>query len=305
VVCRPLANVSRLKDAAGLLLALVAGTFAAPWARAGCADHLFPFVPNARTDAKSACASPCCADEPASNPPPRSWRDPYRYVDYALYATFGSVQRLQRLEAIEMLTAIASGSQMGPGEGWFHAGQSRYDWKWLVDRYGVNDKGGITRKAFTGPAELFDRLDRNRDGVLTEDDFDWSERSPFLREVGTARMVFGRIDRDSNGRISREEWEAFFKKAAKGKEHLTPDDLREALFPPAPPRDQRGRNDGPSPLVLMRGLFTGEIGSMHEGPALSQMAPDFTLKTEDGKQAITLSQLRGKKPVVLIFGSFT
>jgi hypothetical protein len=250
----------------------------------------------------AACASPCRADDPKLEPLPRSWRDPYRYVDYALDATIGSVQRLQRLEAIEMLTAIATGSQMGPGEGWFHAGQSRYDWKWLADRYGVNDKGVITRKAFTGPAELFDRLDRNRDGILTEDDFDWSERSPFLRELGTARMVFSRIDRDSNGRISREEWEAFFKKAANGKEHLTPDDLREALYPPSPPRD---RNVGPSPWVLMHGLLTGEIGSIHEGPGLNQTAPDFTLKTEDGKQSITLSQYRGKKPVVLIFGSFT
>jgi hypothetical protein len=252
-----------------------------------------------------ASASPCRADDAASEPPPRSWRDPYRYVDYALDTTTSIVRRVQRVEGVEMITAIATGSQMGPGEGWFHAGESRYDWKWLADRYGVNDKGAITRKAFTGPAELFDRLDRDRDGVLTKDDFDWSERSPFLRELGTARMIFGRIDRDSNGRISRDEWEAFFKKAAKGKEYLTPEDLREALFPPPPPRDQRGRNDGPSPLVLLHGLFTGEIGSIHEGPALNQVAPDFTLKTEDGKQEIKLSQYRGKKPVVLIFGSFT
>ena len=34
-------------------------------------------------------------------------------------------------------------------------------------------------------------------------------------------------------------------------------------------------------------------------------APDFSLKTLDGKETVTLSQFKGKKPVVLIFGSYT
>jgi hypothetical protein len=236
--------------------------------------------------------------------PPRSWLDPYRYADPVYQAGRGAVQRVQQIEAVEMLSAIAGGSQMGPGEGWFHAGQSRYDWKWLAARYDKDSTGAITRKQFEGPAELFDRLDRNRDGVLKPEDFDWSDRSPFIRDAGVARMMFSRMDRDSNGRISREEWEAFFKQAAKGKDHLTPEDLREALFPPPPPK-RGGASDGPSPLVLMRGLYEGELGSMREGPALNARAPDFTLMTEDGKKTITLSDFRGKKPVVLIFGSFT
>ncbi len=40
-------------------------------------------------------------------------------------------------------------------------------------------------------------------------------------------------------------------------------------------------------------------------PAVGQSAPDFSLKTLDGKETIALSQFRGKKPVVLIFGSYT
>jgi hypothetical protein len=234
--------------------------------------------------------------------PPRSWLDPYRYAVPACEAGRGALQRVERIEAVEMVTAIVNGSQMGPGEGWFHAGQSRYNWKWLAARYDKGGTGVITRKQFTGPAELFDRLDRNRDGVLTAEDFDWSERSPFSREAGMARMVFGRMDRDSNGRVSREEWEAFFKKAANGKDHLTPEDLREALFPP---QKREAGKDGPSPLVLLHGLLVGEIGSIHEGPALNAKTPDFTLPTEDGKTTLTLSDLRGRKPVVLIFGSFT
>lgn len=55
----------------------------------------------------------------------------------------------------------------------------------------------------------------------------------------------------------------------------------------------------------MRGLFRQEIGSLQPGPALGDSAGDFTLKTNDGKQEITLSKLIGPKPVVLVFGNFT
>ena len=40
-------------------------------------------------------------------------------------------------------------------------------------------------------------------------------------------------------------------------------------------------------------------------PAVGDSAPDFSLKTLDGKETFTLSQFRGKQPVVLIFGSYT
>ena len=35
------------------------------------------------------------------------------------------------------------------------------------------------------------------------------------------------------------------------------------------------------------------------------LAPDFELKTLDGKRTVKLSSFRGKKPVALIFGSYT
>jgi hypothetical protein len=34
-------------------------------------------------------------------------------------------------------------------------------------------------------------------------------------------------------------------------------------------------------------------------------APDFNLKTADGKRAVRLSSFQGKRPVVLVFGSYT
>lgn len=42
-------------------------------------------------------------------------------------------------------------------------------------------------------------------------------------------------------------------------------------------------------------------GTLKAGDA----APDFTLATLDGKQKVKLSGFRGKRPVALIFGSYT
>jgi hypothetical protein len=153
---------------------------------------------------------------------------------------------------------------------------------------------------------IFGRLDRGRDGSIKADDLDWSDRSAYARQAMPARHWFGMFDGNSNGRITREEWEALFKRAAKGKDFLTADDLREA-FPTSPPPRQPGEKppQGPPKEMLLRGLLAGELGSFREGPPLGADAPDFTLRTHDDKQSIALSQYRGKKPVVLIFGSFT
>lgn len=40
-------------------------------------------------------------------------------------------------------------------------------------------------------------------------------------------------------------------------------------------------------------------------PKMGEEAPDFSLPTLDGKQRVKLSQHKGDRPVVLIFGSFT
>jgi peroxiredoxin len=40
-------------------------------------------------------------------------------------------------------------------------------------------------------------------------------------------------------------------------------------------------------------------------PKVGEMAPDFTLRDVTGQESVTLSQFRGKKPVALVFGSFT
>lgn len=40
-------------------------------------------------------------------------------------------------------------------------------------------------------------------------------------------------------------------------------------------------------------------------PKVGDLAPDFTLHDISGTESITLSDFRGKKPVALVFGSYT
>jgi thiol-disulfide isomerase/thioredoxin len=217
----------------------------------------------------------------------------------------GSFKDEPTTEAAEMLIAIAKGSTLGPGEGWFHPGQSRFGWKWLADRHGIIPVDGISRDKFLGPEALFTRLDRNKDGLLRADDFDWSDRSPYGMQAATVNFWFRQVNKARDGRLTREEWIKFFDEAARGKDHITTDNFREALMTQPPPATKATVPDWPSQETLVRGLFRGEVGSLNEGPKLNDAAPDFTLKTRDGKDKVHLSDHFGKKPIVLVFGNVT
>jgi thiol-disulfide isomerase/thioredoxin len=206
-------------------------------------------------------------------------------------------------EAVRMLVAILRGSQLNGTNGWFGPARTRYDWTWLARRHGSAETQAITRKQFAGPGPLFDALDRDGDGKITPADLDWSDRNSYVTQANQVNRLFRQLDTNNDGKVTREELDAFFKRAADGKEYATADDLRRAMIPRGPGGFTPG--DGPSIPILVRGLFSGEIGSMSEGPQLGDAAPDFTLETPDGKETVTLSKLVGPKPVVLVFGNFT
>ena len=229
-----------------------------------------------------------------------------------------------RPEWVDMLTDILQGSSMGPNSGWFRTAvtQTRFDWASTQKRLDSDRDGRITRKEFSGSDTDFARLDRDRDAALTEKDFDFSGTS---QAPSPGAMWFSRADRDGNGKVTREEFDALFKSFDTGDQgFLSQTDLIDALTPisrgmgrpsGAPRGGARaggsggggggGGGGGPSKAMLIRGLFRQEIGSLQPGPKLDDTAPDFTLKTNDGKSEVTLSKLVGPKPVVLIFGNFT
>ena len=207
-----------------------------------------------------------------------------------------------RPEWLDMYTAIIDDEMMGPSYGWFRTAltQTRFGWEATSKRYDRDKNNAITRGEFPGSDAEFARLDRDRDHRLTREDFDFtSGRSAPSPGV----LLFARLDRDGNGKLTREELDAFFHSA--DSQHLgflSKSDLEEAI--PAPGRGLSS-GDRPSKATLIRGLFRQEIGSLQPGPKLDESAPDFTLRTSDGKSAVTLSKLIGPKPVVLIFGNFT
>lgn len=207
-----------------------------------------------------------------------------------------------RPEWLDMYTAILDDEAMGPKYGWFRTAvtQTRFGWDATRKRYDRDQNGSIGRKEFPGGDEEFARLDRDRDGALTRADFDFSSG-----DSGPAPglLAFARIDRDGNGKLTKEEFDAFFRAAdSQNMGFLSKSDLEAAL-----PMPSRGLSAGdrPSKATLIRGLFRQEIGSLQPGPKLDESAPDFTLRTSDGKTEVTLSKLIGPRPVVLIFGNFT
>jgi len=211
-----------------------------------------------------------------------------------------------RGEFLQMWDAIASGSMMGPGDGWFKPAQMRYTWERLRARADRNGDGRVTAAEFDGPAELFAVLDRDGDGAIRADDFDWSDSSPYVRQLSFAQQVLRQGDENGDRKLSKAEWSALFDKLSKGKDGVDAEALRRLLYPPPPPRPPKSAGGGmPSKEVLLLGLLTGEIGSGAEGPKLDAPAPDFSLTSPDGKTTITLGNYLGKKPIVLIFGSFT
>jgi thiol-disulfide isomerase/thioredoxin len=205
-------------------------------------------------------------------------------------------------ESVRMLIAIARGGQMGAGEGWFGPAQNRYSWDWLAKRHEIDAKDAIKAEAFRGPESLFKRLDRNRDGELKAEDFDWSDRNPWVQQSYMVNRLFRRFDQEGDGRVTREDMLAFFEFAAQGKDFLRSEDLRDALIGGMP---GFAAGDAPSQPVLLRGLFRDELGSLQEGPQVEEIAPDFELKTLAGDRTIKLSEQFCSKPIVLVFGNFT
>ena len=210
-------------------------------------------------------------------------------------------------EWVAMLVDILHGSQLGPGDGWFRkaVAQTRFGWDATRSALDKDGDGSISKAEFGGSDADFARLDRDRDGLLTAPDFDFS---PHALTPSPGAMLFYAADRDGNGKVTLEEFDRVFHSLDSGNlGFLSQDELRRVFAPPpARPRVLASRpSAGPTRWTLVKALFRQEIGSLQPGPKLDETTPDFTLRTVDQKDEVTLSKLIGPKPVVLIFGNFT
>lgn len=220
----------------------------------------------------------------------------------------------ERPEWLDMYIDILQGSQLGPQDGWFRRAlaQTRFDWDSIRKRYDHNGDARVSREEFPGPVADFARLDRDEDKSLTQADFDFSAHA---LAPSPGSLMFRNTDRDGNGKLTREEVDAFFTRVDSGSMNfLSLSDVQQAFEnrrstaaeakragDPSAPKSP----SGPSKTTLIRGLFQQEIGSLQPGPTLGETVTDFTLKTSDGLKEITLSKLFGPKPIVLVFGNFT
>jgi hypothetical protein len=209
-----------------------------------------------------------------------------------------------RPEWVDMLADILQGSQLGPNDGWFRraVAHTRFDWAAVRRRFDRDGDGRVTQAELHASDADFARLDRSQDRVLTEADFDFS---PHALTATPGAMLFLRADRDGNGKVTREEFDALFQQLGGGQEFLSLGDLEAAFRTPVRPTSGAKGPGGPSKETLVRGLFRQELGSLQAGPALGERAPEFTLKTHDGQGELSLSRLVGPKPVVLVFGNIT
>jgi Ca2+-binding EF-hand superfamily protein len=209
-----------------------------------------------------------------------------------------------RPEGVDMLADILiKGGRMSGSDGWFRRSPTttRFDWQHVRQTLDRDADHSISRKEFPGSDADFACLDRDGDGVVKEADFDFqSPPSP----PSPAAILFSRVDSDTNGKITEEEFRAFFQRADNGgRGYLSRSDLEAALQarPPAP-----GPSSGaPTRAVLLKSFVRQELGAFPSGPSLNDPAPDFTLKQIDTGKDVTLSQVTGPKPVVLVFGDFT
>lgn len=207
-------------------------------------------------------------------------------------------------EGIRMYLSIIKGERMGPGEGWFGPSQSTYSWAWLAKRCGINDaEASIARDQFPGPDEWFCRLDRNRDGRIQPSDLDWADGNPWVVHAGLITRLFRQMNNTGDGRMTRERWHAFFEEAAEGHDSVSLSQLRNRWLSGI--GDMFLPGDAPTEEMLVMGLFSGELGSLQEGPAFGAKAPEFNLKSADGTSTIRLSDHLGRKPILLVFGNFT
>lgn len=183
---------------------------------------------------------------------------------------------------------------------WVRTGQSRYNWEWLAKRCDKDANGIVTREEFPLSEQVLGRLDRTWDGRLTAEDFDWAKEGALCKQKETTFAMFKPVDKNSDGRITAEEWQKLFEKAAKGKGYLNEEELEQLIYLP-----RVLKTAAETKLRTGRSEFSPDRQRARVVPLPGEMAPDFELRSPDGEKTIKLSAFKGKKPVVLIFGCFT
>ncbi|HHI79875.1 MAG TPA: hypothetical protein ENK02_07820 [Planctomycetes bacterium] len=223
-----------------------------------------------------------------------------------------------------------------PGQG-FQRNSGERAYRLLQKKYDKDGDGKVSRKEYPRGRETFARLDRNGDGFLTLEDFGGGRgRNREAMRKRLRRMALqsalGSYFKKARS-IDHKAWIRFLKEwDVNGDGRLEDLEAMEIGLAPRTVRMLMGsfglRSAGGSPSsldlssfaqsyflldadgdkILSRAEFLppnrGSAGS--RAPRKGEKAPDFNLpRVHDAKSLVRLSSFAGKKPVALIFGSYT
>lgn len=181
-------------------------------------------------------------------------------------------------------------------------GKSRYDWKWLAARYDKDEDERISRHELPCSKADFERLDQTWDGVLSPVDFDWSANGQLCVQKETTFALFKSADVNSDGRLAADELRALIEQQTLQKGYLDERDLEKLIYLP---RVLKARAEYKSRATHITFQLDDQGRLPTNLPEPGMLAPDFELRSPDGQTTVRLSSFRGRKPVVLIFGSLT
>jgi hypothetical protein len=196
----------------------------------------------------------------------------------------------------------------------------------LLERHDGDKDGKVTREEWQGPEQVFGQMDQDSDGVITKEEFQARMRArgrfgmgrgglggraapPQESQKPDAAALLNLLDANKDGSISKDELEKFLRKNDSDEDgKLSEDELKVAIAS----RVDREVIEVEGPSV---------VEGQKAGIGVGYYAPDFELQPiepyaclqewlggdGDGsiEKRITLSELVGEQPVLLLFGSYT
>lgn len=207
-------------------------------------------------------------------------------------------------------------------------------WRYLAATYDADQDGRVTAEEHGRGPEVFARLDHDQDGALTPADF----RGPTPMDRLLARLFlmrhlsppapdappgppgppdadalargFAAVDADGDGRLSRAEVE---RELARPRPHSRVPPVPRGVHLHAALRASVDADaDGYLALDEWQDFVAGLARAPRPaprpaptGPRPGEPAPDFELPLRDGSGRVRLSEVLARRPVALLFGSWT